>query len=90
MLGPLSTYFGTVKTNCQGMLYLHYFIRLRKAHHLSNICDQLKLDAEYAADMVKFIDEIIYYSILEKRSNVIGDEALSALSSKTDQEFMLK
>lgn len=40
--------------------------------------------------MVKFIDRIICYSILEKWSNVIDDKALSVLNSKINQEFILK
>ena len=40
--------------------------------------------------MVKFLDRIICYSILEEGSNDISDETLSTLSSKTDQEFILK
>ena len=48
------------------------------------------MDAKYAADMVKFIDKIICCSISDEGSDVVGDEAPSALGSETDQEFMLK
>lgn len=41
-------------------------------------------------DIVKFIDEIIYYSILNQKLTIIIDEALSTFFNETDNEFLLK
>ncbi|WP_375449088.1 hypothetical protein [uncultured Nostoc sp.] len=35
LLGPVSTYFGTVETNGRGMLHLHCLVWLRGAFHIS-------------------------------------------------------
>lgn len=86
----MSTYFRMIKTNNQRMLYLHCLLWLEKAHYLSSIYEQLQLNAKYAMDMVKFIDKIIYCSILKEGSDVVGDEDLSALGNRIDQDFMLK
>lgn len=40
--------------------------------------------------MVKFIDKIIFYSILEEGFDIIGNEALAVLNNKTNQELILK
>lgn len=48
------------------------------------------MDEKYALDMVKFIDKIIRYRILEKKSDYIIDKAPSTFSNKTDYEFLLK
>ncbi|WP_375449315.1 hypothetical protein [uncultured Nostoc sp.] len=39
LLGPVSTYFGTVETNGCGMLYLHCLVWLCGAFHLLEICN---------------------------------------------------
>lgn len=48
LLGPVSTYFGTVKTNGQGMLHLHCLIWLRGAFHIDVLQKRLILEPEYA------------------------------------------
>lgn len=50
----------------------------------------MQLDAKYATDIIEFINKIICYSILKKKSNVIGNKVLLILNNKSDQKFMLK
>lgn len=90
LLGPVSTYFGTVETNGCGMLHLHCLVWLSGAFHLSKIREQLQTDDKYAADMVQFVDRIIWCSISEGNPDDINNEPPSALLPETDREFMAK
>lgn len=90
LLGPVSTNFRIVETNGWGILHLWCLVWLQRAYHLSNICEQLKLNAKYTIDIVKFIDRIICFSISEEGSNIIGDEIPSVLSNEIDQESIFK
>lgn len=50
---------------------------------MSNILEQLQLDAKYATDINKFINKIIHYLILKKQSDIVGNKALLVLDSET-------
>ena len=39
LLGPISTYFGTVETNGRGILHLHYLVWLCDTFHISQLRD---------------------------------------------------
>lgn len=47
VLGPIFTYYGTIKTNDQEMLYLHCLVWLCNAFHITQLCEQLQADSEY-------------------------------------------
>ncbi len=44
LLGPVSTYYGTVETNGRGMLHLHCLVWLRRAFHLADLRNRLQSD----------------------------------------------
>lgn len=41
LLGPISTYFGTVKTNGCGMFHLQCLIQMKRASHLPTLCAKI-------------------------------------------------
>ena len=41
LFGLVSTYSGTIKTNCKGMLYLHYLVWVCIAFYISQLCNQM-------------------------------------------------
>ena len=91
LLGPVSTYFGTVETNGRGMLHLHCLVWLRGAFHLSEIRNRLCSDTEYAAKMVEFVDNIIKCSIISTiQPETLLQEAPRASLDETDEEFSQK
>lgn len=59
-LGPISTYFGMVKTNNQGILHLHCLIWLQKFFHLAAFCKK-KLSSElvYSHQIAEYLDGVI-------------------------------
>ncbi len=103
LLGPVSTYYGTVKTNGQGMLYLHCLVWLRGAFYLADLRNRLQSDPQYATDMLQFIDTIIFCSLADQSlsQNIeqevpaadvlspVGHEAPSASLDEIDAEFAL-
>lgn len=91
LLGPVSTYFGIVETNGQGMLHLYCLVWLRDVFHISKLRDRLQTDSEYAARVVEFVNCIIRYSIvLEDKTRVPKFEAPSASLDEWDSSFALK
>lgn len=59
-----STYFGTVKTNGQGILDLHCLVCLYVAFYIFQLYNGLQADSKYAACIVEFINFIIWYFII--------------------------
>lgn len=57
--GFISTYFGIVKTNNQGILYLYCLVWLCDVFHITQFRKQLQANCEYAACVIEFIDYII-------------------------------
>ena len=91
LLGPVSTYFGTVETNGRGMLHLHCLIWLSGSFHLSEIRNQLCSDTEYVAKMVEFVDNIIKCSIISTiQPKTLSQEAPRVSLDETDDEFSQK
>lgn len=91
LLRPVSTYFSMVETNGQGMLHLHYLVWLWGAFHLSELCNQFLSDSLYTTNMMKFIDNIICYLIVDVLDwKKASRKALSASLDKTNGEFTLK
>lgn len=91
LLGPVSTYFGTVETNGRGMLHLHCLVWLRGAFYLVELRNRLQSDPQYAINMVKLIDNIVCCSIADILSTEkIKQKAPSASLNETDEDFALK
>ena len=63
LLGFISTYFGIVEINGQGMLHLHCLVWLCDTFHISQLRNRLQADSKYAARVDVFINCIIKYSI---------------------------
>lgn len=63
LFGPVFIYFGNVETNDWGIMHLHYFVLLQKVFYLVKLRNYLLFNAQYAADMIKFIDNVICCSI---------------------------
>lgn len=61
LLEPVSTYFNIVETNGRRILHLHCLVWLQRAFHLAKLRSRLLSNPQYAADMVKFIDNMICY-----------------------------
>lgn len=73
------------------MLYLHCLIWIYGIYHLAKLCDQLHFNPIYAIEIVKFIDNIVYYLIADVMSfEDIKSEILSANFDKTNEDFTLK
>lgn len=90
-LSLVSTYFGTVETNSQGMLHLHCLIWLCSIFYISQLCNQFQADFEYATCIIVFINHIIRCSIKPKDEvKVLQSDALSAFLDKLDSSFTLK
>lgn len=91
LLGPVSTYFGTVETNGRGMLYLHCLVWFCGVFHLSEIRNRLCSNTKYDAKMVEFVDNIIKCSIISRiQPETLSQEAPRASLDKTDKEFSQK
>ena len=84
------TYFGTVETNDHGMLHLYYLVWLCNVYHLTNLHNQLQSDIIYIIKMVKFIDNIICYLIVDiTLCKNIKSETISANLDNTNEDFAL-
>lgn len=72
-------------------MHLHFLVWLQRAFYLAELGSCLLFDLQYAADIVKFIDNIIYYLITDiSMTKKISQEALLASLDETDKEFALK
>ena len=87
-LGPVSTYFGTVETNGQGMLRLHCLIWLKRFYYLATFQRQLVSEPQYKRQMVEYLDHIVNCSIQSDGLMLdISSEAPPADLAETNQQF---
>ncbi len=66
LFGLISTYFGKVETNSQGMLHLHCLVWFHGSFYITELCKQLQVDSKYTTCIVEFIDCIIRCFIIPK------------------------
>lgn len=106
LFGLVSTYYEMVETNGQKILYLHYFVWICGVFYLTKICNWLQFDLYFVANIVEFIDTIIYWFIANiLLSKVMHEEVLLAVVllsknisykgllasfNKINKEFVLK
>ncbi len=64
LFGPISTHFGIVETNGQGILHLHCLVWFCDIFYITQLCKRLQANFEYAACVVEFINRIIICSII--------------------------
>lgn len=73
------------------MLYLHCLIWLCVAFHISQLCNQLQADSEYATCVVVFINHIIKCSIKsEDKAKALQPNIPSASLDELDSSFAQK
>lgn len=91
LFSPISTYFGMVEINNQGMLYLYCLVWFCNAFYITQLYEQLQADSEYTAYIVEFIDCIIRYSIIPKdEAHASQSDVLLAFFDNSDSSFVLK
>lgn len=91
LFGPVLTYFRTVKTNSQRILYLYYLVLLRGAFYLAKLRNLLLFDSQYIANLINFIDFIICCSMADLLvSENTHQEAPSVSLSESNKKFALK
>lgn len=63
ILGEVQTYYGVVESNGRGMHHLHCLIWLRGNLELVDLRDRVTKDAEYAAEVLEYLESIISESV---------------------------
>ena len=91
LLGPVSTYFGTVETNRRGMLHLHCLVWLDGFFYLSAFWKRLLSEPGYKARMAEYLDCIMKCCIVPNAgADKDNSEAPSASLDETDDIFAAK
>lgn len=91
LLSPISTYFGIVKRNSWGILYLNYLVWLCGAFHITLLYKRLQADFEYTACIVEFIDCIFRCSIIPEDEVYVPQSNVSSASfDNSNSSFVLK
>lgn len=59
LLEPVSIYFGKVKTNSYGMLYLHCLVWLKEVSHLPTLCTKIQGNEDFCVGLLTVLEHII-------------------------------
>ena len=88
LLGPVSTYFGTVETNGRGMLHLHCLVWLKGASHLPTLRAKIQGNEDFRVRLLAFLEHIIKCSANDDApSDALHHACPDAREANTTEDF---
>ena len=89
IFSKVSTYYMVVKTNGHGMLHLHCLVWLAGNLDFFNLREEMLNDAEFASQMIDYLDSIIseYIDACESK-NSPSLTSMPSQNFKSDQDYV--
>lgn len=88
LLGPISNYFATVKTNGRGILHLHCLFWLKGVSHLPTLRSQIQDNKEFRQKLFLFLEHVIKCSASQDpQPETLHHACPNANNSMTTSQF---
>ncbi len=89
LFGSVLAYFGTVETNGQSVLHLHYIVLLKGRYNFSNLCIKIADKDRFKTQLFAFLDQVIRCKLILVDTNKVSTEVgLAVLATKDGSVFI--